>query len=692
MRRSNRILHFDHLDLLGFCLALALVSIEILFVFPVFVYVFYKLRKRFSILLFLIVLSLILLRWYIRDHQQIPNYLQAEVKVIQVMHEETYDVIEIKHHQNRYLIYVNPDRYHVGDVLFVRGEVRLYPKQTAPYGFDQKNYYLSKGILGKILSDDITWVRRDFHLMSLRQDLIDHFKKDEIHPLFFTIIFGITPEKEDKDLFKDLNLYHLLSVSGFHLFLLVWVIKKIGYHMDLSIGIQDAITFLIYLSMLYLHRFDLGITRLFLMFILTYGNRYFDLRRSKLELIHITLFIMLVFHIEWMNTLSMLMIYIILVSIELLEPIYRDLSGISKRWVMGVIVMVVLIPFQSSISLLGLVLLPIIGIPFIFSVMVGAWMVMLLPGFHVYYDVIIGFFLELFRLLATKSLTLIYGRFDAWVVLIYYLLWIGILICHSKIKKMMIGIISMMFVVLIFLIRGQQTTITFLDVGQGDATIIKTPECRVVIDAFYGVKSYVMNQGIHEIDYLILTHSDLDHTLEASDLISSIKIKHLILSKYDDTYQPYGIKSIRVKSGDNLTCGNLTLQILSPLKRSEDANNASIVIKTKINNQTFLFAGDIEEEAEKDLVNFYGEQLKSDVLKIAHHGSNTSSTLDFLYHVNPDTLIISAGRDNHYGFPHQEVIERLMKLNATIYRTDHHGTIIYNPDKKKSKWELHLPF
>jgi len=167
------------------------------------VYVFYKLRKRFSILLFLIVLSLILLRWYIRDHQHIPNYLQAEVKVIQVMHEETYDVIEIKHHQNRYLIYVNPDRYHVGDVLFVRGEVRLYPKQTAPYGFDQKNYYLSKGILGKILSDDITWVRRDFHLMSLRQDLIDHFKKDEIHPLFFTIIFGITPEKEDKDLFKD---------------------------------------------------------------------------------------------------------------------------------------------------------------------------------------------------------------------------------------------------------------------------------------------------------------------------------------------------------------------------------------------------------------------------------------------------------------------------------------------------------
>lgn len=85
MKRSNRILHFDHLDLLGICLALALLSIKIIFVLPVFVYVFYRLRKRFSIILFMIVLSIILLRWYMKDHQEIPTYLEAEVKVVEVM-------------------------------------------------------------------------------------------------------------------------------------------------------------------------------------------------------------------------------------------------------------------------------------------------------------------------------------------------------------------------------------------------------------------------------------------------------------------------------------------------------------------------------------------------------------------------------------------------------------------------------
>ena len=640
----------------------------------------------------MIVLSIILLRWYMKDHQEIPTYLEAEVKVVEVMHEETYDILEIKHDQNAYLIYVSPDTYHVGDVLFIRGEVNPFPKQTSPYGFDLKSYYFSKGILGKIILSDIRFIRSDFHIMSLRDQLIDYFNNEDIHPLFFTMIFGITPEKEDQEIFKNLNLYHLLSVSGFHLFLLVWVIKKIGYHLDLSIGFQDTITFLMYLGMLYLHRFDLGITRLFLMFILTYGNRYFDLRRSKLELIHITFLIMLVFHIEWMYTITILMLYIILCAIELLEPLYRDLSGIAKRWVMGVIVMVVLIPFQASLSLYGLVLLPIIGFPLVFSLVIGALMVVLIPGFNAYYDTLITLFLQFFDILGTRSLTLIYGKFDAWAIVVYYMFWIVILMFTSFIKKMMIVSIGMLFIISLFLIRNQQTTITFLDVGQGDATIIKTPECTAIIDTFYGVKSYLMNQGIREIDYLILTHSDLDHTLEAEDLITSLKINHLVLSMYDDTYQPYGIKSVRVKSGDNLTCGNLTLQVLSPLKRSENTNNASIVIKTRVYDQTFLFAGDIEKETEHDLIQLYGKELKSDVLKIAHHGSNTSSTPDFLHYVNPKTFIISVGRENRYGFPHQDVIERLMKLNQTIYRTDLHGTIIYNPSKKKSKWELYLPF
>ena len=111
-----------------------------------------------------------------------------------------------------------------------------------------------------------------------------------------------------------------------------------------------------------------------------------------------------------------------------------------------------------------------------------------------------------------------------------------------------------------------------------------------------------------------------------------------------------------------------------------------------LHDTVYLLTGDIEASAEQDLVDKYGRKLKSDVLKIAHHGSKTSSTPLFLKWVNPKTVIISTSRNNRYGFPHQEVLDRLQVRDVQIYLTADHGTICSKHNKKKQKWLVLLPF
>lgn len=231
----------------------------------------------------------------------------------------------------------------------------------------------------------------------------------------------------------------------------------------------------------------------------------------------------------------------------------------------------------------------------------------------------------------------------------------------------------------------------FLDTNQGDSTILTHQGCIIVIDAYQKVQETLSSLGIETIDYLILTHSDTDHTKEAEQLIKDFHVKTLILSAHD-IYQDYQVPTKRVKAHDQIQCKDLRLNVLGPLEIYPDSNNNSIVLQFLFNDQTFLLAGDIEQKAEYDLATYYRHQLKSDVLKVSHHGSNTSTTDVFLSYVHPRIAIISAGYQNKFGFPHHEVLQRLKMEHIETYRTDLHGSIIFLPSKKKEKWMTYIPY
>lgn len=243
----------------------------------------------------------------------------------------------------------------------------------------------------------------------------------------------------------------------------------------------------------------------------------------------------------------------------------------------------------------------------------------------------------------------------------------------------------------------------FLDVGQSDATLIICDGEAMLIDAGEedqgtAIQYYLMKQGIEELDYLVLTHPDSDHIGSADVIITKFEIGKVIMSYYEkenDTYrnllEALKYKNLKAQTalvGDTFSVGSAECTILGPVKEYEDPNNASVVLLVQHGKNRFLFTGDAEETAEADLLESAdGFSLQADVYKAGHHGSNTSSAESFLDAVDPDWAVISCGKDNSYGHPHAEVMERLAERNVLVYRTDEQGTVVAVSDGQQISWK-----
>lgn len=227
----------------------------------------------------------------------------------------------------------------------------------------------------------------------------------------------------------------------------------------------------------------------------------------------------------------------------------------------------------------------------------------------------------------------------------------------------------------------------FVDVGQGDSIFIQTPSKNVLIDGGEkgsGIVDYLKKLNIETIDIVIGTHAHSDHIGGLIDVFERFQVKEVIdpgaihtTKTYEDYLRAIDRKNIKFTEGyAGLTRDlghNINLEILHPISvDGQSINNTSIVAKLTHHWASFLFTGDIEKEVEDKLVRTYN--LDSTVLKVPHHGSDTSSSIAFIKAVNPKIAVIMVGGDNSYGHPDKDVLKRLE--NIDIYRTDLDGTII----------------
>lgn len=239
-------------------------------------------------------------------------------------------------------------------------------------------------------------------------------------------------------------------------------------------------------------------------------------------------------------------------------------------------------------------------------------------------------------------------------------------------------------------------TVHFLDVGQADAILLECGGVFALIDAgnvadgSY-VVSYLEKAGVETLSAVISTHPHEDHAggLAAVLAVYPTKAVYAATTTYDTKcyndflhYADQQRLTVQIpKPGDQLTVGEASVTVLGPVKSYANVNDTSLVLMVRFGDTRFLLTGDMEIEAETDLMES-GADLKAYVLKVGHHGSSTSTGYRFLYEVDPTYAVISVGKDNDYGHPHEEPLSRLEDADVTLYRTDKMGTILAVSDGK----------
>lgn len=235
---------------------------------------------------------------------------------------------------------------------------------------------------------------------------------------------------------------------------------------------------------------------------------------------------------------------------------------------------------------------------------------------------------------------------------------------------------------------GAPLSIRVLDVGKADAVLLECEGHAALIDAGTAIHGETIvdcmaRNGIASLEYAIVSHPDEDHIGGMTQVLSEADIGQFIRSRYfgeeyeevESVLQEEAIPERIVFPGDTLALGSAVLTVLGPTKSYPDTNNASLVFRLEYHGFTALFCGDIEEDAERDLVKS-GVELSSNLLKVPHHGSDTSCTWSFLKAVDPEYAVISVGKDNNY-LPKETILERLDDVCLDVYRTDTDGTITF---------------
>ena len=234
----------------------------------------------------------------------------------------------------------------------------------------------------------------------------------------------------------------------------------------------------------------------------------------------------------------------------------------------------------------------------------------------------------------------------------------------------------------------------YLDVGQADSILLQYGETDILIDggnvadSSY-VVSYLQKQGVEDLELVVCSHAHEDHVGGLAGVLAVFPTAEVwsptrtYSSKCFDDFLYYAdqqkLDIVIPQPGKKAVWEDLSLTVLGPVDSYSDANNTSLVLLAQFGQNRFLFTGDMEKAAENDLLDS-GATVKADVLKVGHHGSDTSTGYRFLREVAPSYAVISVGEGNSYGHPHEEPLSRLRDAEVTVYRTDELGAIVAESD------------
>ena len=745
--------------IIGIIMGLYLSSFGIVFLlYFLLLIIAFKINKKICIYILIIIIGFSYIKFidysYEKDYSLVnskENYIIEGIVVSDKRdkdYKEVYDLdvkkidgIKIKK-SKKYLLNIKKSKdinIKFGDYIKINAKIELPSKARNYMGFDYKSYLKSKKIIATILdvkNVEILDVNKTNTAENIFNSVRNNIKKimykllpKDARELAIGMMIG---DKEELDAnitenFKNSNLTHMLAVSGAHIsyvilglnlmlkktsnrfrkiFIICFLIFFVGVT-DFTPSVQRASIMAILLlisTMLYRSQdtyTSIAFSGLVILIINPYS--FFDVG----------------FQLSFGGTIGIVLMY----------------NNLIKRFktngkLKGYIVSSICVSVCAN-----LIIIPIIAFNFN-TVSLTFWISNLLAGPFLGVIIILGFcvYLLSFVIFPVAKIISIPLKYLIYILLIivkycskipfssitirtpyifeifiYYIV-LYLVFNYAKIKpyfKKLVVIILIAILIANSCIHVQnhgKMIIYFIDVGQGDSTLIRTAKNKTILIDGGGSENssfdvgektllpYLLDRKITVLDYVVISHFDTDHCGGILYLMEHLKVKNIIISKQGKGSSNYnkfknimldkGISVIFVKKGDKIKIDNETyMDILFPGNNfisDNILNNNSIVTKICYNNFSILFTGDVEEIAENEICSQYNttNKLKANILKVAHHGSKTSSTAEFIKMVKPQIALIGVGEKNKFGHPNDGVIQRLKNMNTKIYRTDKMGEIV----------------
>ncbi|MGN1383749.1 MAG: DNA internalization-related competence protein ComEC/Rec2 [Clostridia bacterium] len=685
-----------------------------------------KKDKKIIILLVFVILSFIYIDILENEYNRIENkQIEEKAVIISDIQEKEYKYIyEAKFLKNNKKVLISIkksqqiDKINYGDLIYLEGKLEI-PKIATNYkGFNYRQYLKTQKIQGIVIADNVKILKAKYknnliyQIQKKIKTIIKEKLPSETGDLLLAILLG-----DKKDLseqiqinFKNSNLSHMLAVSGAHV---SYIIVGLTYITQNSImGKRKGRVFCIFLLIIFMAitNFTPSVTRACIMAILTLVSEILYKKADIYTNISISALIILLynpyslldlgFKLSFGGTIGII-IFMRFIKKKQEEP--KLLNYIKQMALVSICANIIIIPIiMNNFNTVSLTFLvsnilasPILAI----IVIVGFSIIIISIISHSLSNLLVFWLNPILNLLIKISSFCSKLPFAKILVvtpyifnIIFYYTIILYLVNYNKIKqfikKKTVILLSIILILsnFIFYILPQDLKIYFIDVGQGDSTLIVTPSKKTILIDGGGSESfdvgekvllpYLLGRRIRKIDYIMISHFDTDHCKGIFTVIENLKVKNIIISKQAEKSENYKkfkeivankkINIILVKAGDKIKIDKyIYFKILFPTEKlimQNPLNNNSMVSKLNYKSFKMLFTGDIEEIAEKEILNLQKDKLKSTILKVAHHGSNTSSTQEFINSVKPELALIGVGKNNTFGHPSECVVEKLRDL------------------------------
>ncbi|MFA6755106.1 MAG: ComEC/Rec2 family competence protein [Bacilli bacterium] len=578
-------------------------------------------------------------------------------------------------------IYINTKNLNIKlyDVVKIKGNFTSISFVTLESGFNFEEYLNNKGIQNQIEISELTNIFSfPFDIFAYKQNIINKFSNENAKFLASSLLFGEGDNEANiYSSIKILNLFVLFSYTGIYLNFLLYGLAKL-LSLKFSKKNSRIMSFLFLLPFLFININKFVTIKVIAFYLFSFINTFkYKSFFEKIEKISMIGLLFLIYNPFLLYQKSFHISFLIMFINCFLGLYYLKYKGFKLRIIKNIINILLLVPFMIEINhsinivsfILTFLLLPLTK-GFI------CLLLLYLLGLSIkYFEDLLILFSKVIIKLENSYLQINVPTLNPILIILYYSILIFIFyfleINHKKYYKKGILITTFALILYSFPIKNMVTfEVDYINVGQGDSSLIRYQQNTMLIDtggliyndvAINNLIPYFKKKRIYEINTLFITHDDYDHNGALDSLNEHFKINNIVDENDDFPYYFNGIKIENLNQDFN-----------------EDAeeNEKSLVLRFTIKNITFLFMGDAPIEVEKNIIN-NGYDITADYLKVGHHGSNTSSSEDFISKTNAKEAIISCGLNNKFHHPHKEVLDVLNKNEIKIRRTDLEGTIEY---------------